>query len=364
MGKLTKLVIGVMAVLLPIISSLGAATLEATYTENLNPIMQDKDVLGLAALGGNSRRVGFRVGTMTINAVGGGDPPELKEIKLNRSDADDDFKLVSSQSINGEDEFEALLVAKITYCGTTTKIIKINDDDGKKLLKRNELESCSNPYPITIEFFVLIQASPNIIGDASDVEGIGFQFEEDDTIGNFQVEATDSSNDVEIINTNGDPGFPPFFTTDYSEDSGNDFVNEINYTWDASLLIDQSTTGTVFDLYDLCSSTGTLVGVASITLDGYSGFSEYHVSITFEDFRNGNGEKFFYLKHSDLQSFIPFTLSLQGLELHNGQASTWNGLEFPPSPNQKDIRAKADSQTAQSRVAGEYSDIIYVTIST
>ncbi|HKL60086.1 MAG TPA: hypothetical protein VJ863_09315 [Sphaerochaeta sp.] len=75
MGKLTKLGIGIMVLLLLIISSLGAATLEATYIENLNPIIQDKDVLGLASFGGNSLRVGFLIGTMTINAVEDEVPP-------------------------------------------------------------------------------------------------------------------------------------------------------------------------------------------------------------------------------------------------------------------------------------------------
>ena len=364
MGKVTKVGIGVTVLLLLIISSLGAATLEATYVENLNPIIQDKDVLGLSSFGGNSLRVGFLIGTMTINAVGGGDPPELKEIRLNRSNADDDIELVSSQSINGEDEFEALLIAKVTYCGSSTKTVRINDDESKKLLKKNELESCSNPYPITIEFFMLIRANWHTIGDASDVEGIGFQFEDDENIGNFQIETTDSSNDETIIETNGDSGFPPFFTTDYSEGSGNDSFNEISYTWDASLTIDQSTTGTVFDLYSLCSSTGSLVGVAKITLNGYMGPISYDVDITFADNRNGNGEKYFYLMHEDIASFIPFTLYLDGFELHNGQSLPWTDLEFPPTLNEKDIHAKADSQTAQSKVAGEYSDIIYVTIST
>lgn len=177
---------------------------------------------------------------------------------------------------------------------------------------------------------MLIRANWHTIADATDVEGIGFQFEDDENIGNFQIQTTDSSHDETIIETNGDSGFPPFFTTDYSEGSGNDSFNEISYTWDASLIIDQNTTGTVFDLYSLCSSTGSLVGVAKITFNGYTGLSPYDVNITFADYRNGNGEKYFYLMNANETSFIPFTLELHGLELHNGQGPLGQILNFLP----------------------------------
>lgn len=340
-----------------IISPLVAAALQATYLEESNPIVKNNGDYPLD-FNFSNYKVSFRVGTVTIRSVDGEDPPSINHIKLDRSDCDNEkSELVATEGINGVDEFYAMLVARITYGDSKTKVVLVEKKNQEHLLETDDLKNCANPFPITIEFFMVMNL-PN----ATIAEGIGFQFELGHGPGNFQLETNGLSNLIPIDGIT-DPSI--FMPPEYTVGLGSSYINieGIDTTWDASLSIDQTTTGDVFDLYNnLCTNMGALVGVADITLNGYSGHSGYSVNISFADNRNGQGEKYFYLKHEDMDSFIPFTLYLAGSELHNGQALPWTGLEFPPNTNLKDIHAKVDYQTALSKIAGEYSDTITATI--
>lgn len=270
--------------------------------------------------------------------------------------------MVATQEIDGEDEFDAMLIARITYCGSRTKIVLIDDEDSKKLLKNEDLEDCPNPYPITIEFFMVIED----IRNASEADGVGFQFVSGEGPGNFQLEAKDTSNNKTDVPIDGSTTANPFVPPEFTDGSGSSFINieEIDKTWDASLLIDQSATGTLFDLVsELGSLGGATVGVANLILGGYSGHPKYCVEITFEDAYKGVGDNSFRLKHEGFASYIPFTLFLAGDEITNGLPYIWSNLGFPPVINQKNLVVKVNYYEALSKISGTYSDTIYVTIS-
>lgn len=346
-------------------TSLVAATLEATYIEESNPIIRNNSDHPLE-YNKKHYKVSFRVGTLTIMSVGSGDPPSFKELKLKRSGNDDEeSELVSTEEIDGEDEFEAMLIAKITYCGSRTETVPIDDEDSKKLLKEKDLNQCTNPYPITIEFFMVIED----IKKASDAAGIGFQFESGEGPGNFQLEANENPNNKYDIPINGSTAPSSFVSPEFTDGQGSSFINinQIDTTWDASLSIDQSTTGTVFDFVtQLSSPGGAVVGVANLTLGGYEGHPSYSVYTTFSDNRNalnGPGEQYFYLKHETLASYIPFTLFLAEDIISNEEPYLWSILDFHPAIKQKDLVVKVDNHAAASSVSGYYSDTIYVTIS-
>ena len=344
------------------ISPLGAATLDSTYVGESNPIIKNNYDHPLE-YSNNDLKVSFKIGTLTITSVGSGDPPPLKELKLERSGNDDEeSELVATEEIDGEDEFDAMLIARITYCGSRTKIVLIDDEDSKKMLKNKDLKDCPNPYPITIEFFMVIKD----INNASEADGVGFQFVSGEGPGNFQLEAKDTSNNRTDVPIDGSTTASPFAPPEFTDGSGSSFINieEIDTTWDASLLIDQSATGTLFDLVsELGSPGGATVGIANLTLGGYSGHPEYGVYITFEDAYKGLGDNSFRLKHEGFASYIPFTLFLGGDEITNGLPHNWSNLSFPPVINQKNLVVKVNYYEAISKISGTYSDIISVTIS-
>ncbi len=353
-------------ILFVIISPLVAAELQATYEEESNPTIQNNSAFGLV-YNRNKYDVAFRIGTLSIISVGSGDPPELEELELNRNGFGhkDKSKLLTTEKINGKDEFKAVLVARISYCnGSKTRVMTIEDDDDE-LLDEDDVESCTNPYPITIEFFMVIKHIP----DAALAEGIGFQFKQNNGPGNFQIEFEGESGGSSVdlfFPINDETSFPPFLPPDYTDGSGSSFINieEIDTTWDASLSIDQTTTGTVFDVVtQLGTSSGAKVGVAKLVLYGYQGHPEYSVHITFEDDYKGIGDNSFNLKHTQLNVYIPFTLFLAGEEVTNGQSLIWSGLGFAPQLNHIDLYVKVNSYIAASKVAGEYSDTITATIS-
>ncbi len=327
----------------------------ATYEEELNPTVKNNGDHPLE-FNKNKYNVSFRVGILTINAVGAGNPPSLKELQLNNSIAEKKIHLVTTEEIDGEDTFEAELVARITYCGASLKIVTIKEDKSTKLLKDKELDICSNPYPITIEFFLVIKN----IDDASDAQGVGFQFESNDTIGNFQLETKNTSNDYTILETNGSSGLLPFFTTDYSDESEN-HINEVDTTLYLSFTIEQTSSEATIDLLSASGANRAKVGAARITLTGYERPSAQGVTIRFDD-GNGSTTNDFRLRHSIVPSFIPFSLYLGETKVTNAAPIPWTDLVFGNS-NFKELHVGNISyQNAISRIAGTYADEISITI--
>jgi len=342
-----------------IISSLASADLEATYTENSNPVIQNIGTLGLTG-SHNNYDVGFKIGELMINATDPANPPAFEKLELNRSGFGHKkkSKLVSTQAIKSKTEFDAKLVVRITYCGSRTRERSIRDDDDE-LLDEDDDNVCSNPYPITLEFFMLIKG----IEDKTEADGIGFQFKDGQGPGNFKLDF--EGDDDFVIPVDGNTGRVPIIPPEFTDGSGSSFINiqEIDKTWDASLFVDQSATGTLFDLTsELGSPSGAIVGSATIVLGGYSEHPEYSVEVTFEDAYRGIGDNSFNLKHEAIGSYIPFSLFLAGDEITNGEPFIWPSLGFAPISNQKNLIVKVNYYDTLSKIAGKYADTIYVTI--
>lgn len=340
-----------------LLSFLGAADLVATYEEELNPTIKNNGDYPLN-YNKNKYDVSFRVGTLTISSVGSGTPPGLDEMELNRTGfgGRKSYDLETTAKIDGKDEFKARLVAKITYCnGSKTRVMTIEDDD-EELLEEDDVEHCSTPYPIVIEFFMVIKKIP----DAGLAEGIGFQFKQNQGIGNFKLDFESDSGSSVTIPINGNTGSPPFFETDYSSGSENHW-NEVNTTLYVSLAIEQETYQQSIDLLDASGASRALVGQARLTLTGYERPSPPGVTIQFDD-GNGSPTNDFRLKHNEVPSFIPFSLYLDGTKVNNGSPIIWDNLVYGDT-NLKDLEVGGiDHQNAISQLGGAYSDTITVTI--
>ena len=339
------------------LSFLGAADLVATYEEELNPVIKNNGNYPLNYTR-NNYDVSFRVGTLTISSVGSGSPPGLDEMELDRTgfDGRKSYNLETTAKIDGKDEFKARMVAKITYCnGSRTRVMTIEDDD-EELLEEDDVEHCSTPYPIVIEFFMVIKKIP----DAGLAEGIGFQFKQNQSIGNFKLDFEAESGSSVTIPINGNTGSPPFFETDYGSGSENHW-NEVNTTVYVSLAIEQETYQQSINLLDASGASRALVGQARLTLTGYERPSLPGVTIQFGD-GNGSPTNDFHLKHNEVPSFIPFSLYLAGSIVNNGLPITWDNLVYGDT-NLKDLEVgDIDHQSAISRMGGAYSDTITVTI--
>lgn len=347
------------AVLLSLLSitSLTAADLMATYEEELSPVIRNNGDFGLVFTK-NNYDVAFRVGTLTIYSVGSGNPPGLDEMILDRTGfgGRKSYKLETTAKIGGKDEFKALLVAKITYCnGSRTRVLTIEDNDDE-LLEEDDVEHCSTPYPITIEFFMVIKGIP----DAALAEGVGFQFKHNQSIGNFKLDFESTSGPSVTIPINGNTGYPPFFETDYSSGSDNHW-NEVNTTLYVSLAIEQESYQQSIKLLDASGASRAPVGQARLILTGYERSSSQGVTIQFDD-GNGSTSNDFLLKHDETPSFILFSLYLADEKVDNGIATPWEDLVYG-NTNLKILEVgDIDYQHAISRIAGDYADTIYVTI--
>lgn len=340
-------------------TSLGAATVVASYKEEFNTTIHNSTEFGIQS---TNFPVALHVGTLLIETEGGGTIPTLYGIQLRRSgdyDEGDEYKLQSTKKINYQDEFGAQLIAKTTF-GNKTIVKTINWGNGRDPLM-GEKEFESGTYPIKVEFYLGIRN----IHNAGQAAGVGFQFEDDDgpNLGKFKIRYRTSawSNTLYDIPFAGGESSVPYFSTNYNEGSPNSLNGKLlDKSVFVSLSIDQETYEQSINLADASGNSRAKVGQARLTLSGFESPSPLGVTIVFTD-GNGSQTTDFRLKHNEVQSFISFSLYLGGEKVNNGGPTIWDNLSY--GNNIKALHVgDTNYQSAVSAMGGKYSDTITVNI--
>lgn len=359
-AKRTSFLLVLLATLLLV--SLGAASVEATYIEELDTTIYNSSHFGIQSAG---YPVALHVGTLTINEVGSGSPPYLFSLRLDRSGdfgGGDEYKLESTKEINNQDEFGAQLVAKVHLGGNRTRVTKINWGTGEDPLLQ-DFDLFYVEYPFVIDFYLGIRN----IRNAGQAVGAGFQFEDDDgpNLGNFNLIYRSNAwwdyQDISIP-IGGSTSPKPFFGINYNEDSRN-FLNGnmLDTTVYVSLAVEQTPAEKSINLLDATGLSRAKVGQARLTLTGYERPSVPGVTITFTD-GNASPNNNFRLRHATLPSFIPFSLYLAGVKVDNGVPITWNNLAYG-SNNLKALHVgNIEDGGVSLKMSGSYSDTITVNI--
>lgn len=341
-------------------SSLFAATLDASYSENLDTIIHNSSDYGIQNQG---FPVALHVGTMTIRSRGGGVAPAMYGIRMDRSgDFGDgeEYWLESTQKINNQKKFGAQLIAKTMFAGNTI-VRTINWGTGEDPLME-ERDFFLRQYPITIEFYLGIR---NIFS-VDQAVGVGFQFKHKlkPNLGNFRVMYRPNPwwGTYYTIPIEGSSAHQPFFTIDYGEDSSNYLNGQLfDPTVYVSLSIEQTAMEKSINLHNTSGQDRSKVGQVRLTLTGYKKPSSQGVSITFTD-GNGSPDSNFHLNHNQVPSFIPFSLYLAGEKVDNKVPIIWPNLVYGES-NLKVLEVgDIDHKKAISKMGGAYSDTIYVNI--
>jgi len=356
-----KICILLVAVLGIVSSSMFAASVEATYEEELDTTIHNSSDFGIQDQG---FAVALHVGIMTIYTVGNGSIPGLYSIRINRSGnfgGGEEYWLLSSKVINWQTRFGAQLIAKTSF-GNTTIVKTINWASGLDPLLGTTSFSPSNNYPITIQFYLGIRNITN----AAQALGAGFQFENGSNInlGNFTIQYRNNPNTGTYKDIPFLEGYIPlpFFTINYS-DGSQDFLNgnTADHTVYVALTIEQTIFEQSINLINASGTSKAKVGQVRLTLSGYNSPSAQGVSLTFSD-GNGSTNTDFRLKHNEIPSFIPFSLYLAGVKVNNGVAFEWPNLVYG-NTNLKDLEVgNIIYQNAISTMGGAYSDTITVNI--
>jgi len=336
----------IVAFLIIFISPLFTADLVATYEVEPFYVIENNST----GYEQGDYRVAFKLGTITINSSG--NPTNLKKLTLDRNNnvRKEEYTFKTTEKVGGENSFAAELVAKITYANGTN-VVHIKDTKGIKLLEKKD-----NPYPIFIEFFMVIE-SENL--NSSHFQGVGFQFSGNQSIGWFQLTfESKSKSDPKYIFPSDSGAFQPFFNTIYNVGSGN-YINPVDITRHLVFEILQLENEKSINLIDAIGTFKAKVGTAKITVEGnYS--PNIGVSFTGE---HGSPNGNFRLKHKEVESYIPYSLFFGNppLQVESGPFMTWGQIVL--GENLKNLHVgNIDHQLAAASIAGEYSETITVTI--
>lgn len=291
------------------ISSLAASGLEAQYFDESNPIIKDNRDFQLVDTENDydkDYKVAFKVGTLILYPTNPHNLPEIDDLELTRSNEKNKNKytLESTKKIGNKKKFDAELVVKITCCGSNIGDFLLEEVEDDLL---DDCE-CSNHFPITIEFFMVIK---HII-KASDAAGVGFQFSFNKSPGQFSLEYEDDDDDKEYkIPVNGSTSPSLFLSPAFTEGSGLSFINgdSVGPPATAWLSVTQTPEEETISFSQALNNNKVKVGEVEVVLEDHNDVSKYGVSVTFTDYYNPSSNNFVF-KHANpaVNATIPYTL--------------------------------------------------------
>ncbi len=339
--------------------------LRANYLEATDTTIFDAADFGIQSSG---FPVACRIGTLHICRVSGNNV--MIGLSLQRSgrwNYGNEYKLISTETINWQEQFGAQIVAKIT-CGThPTRIQLINWQSGQDPFIDSETMLESGDMPVHVEFYLGIRNITN----ALQVQGVGFQFQGvgGHNLGDFQVISrrrvpTDPWNysyyqEAVPINLLNDP--IPFYSVNYNKKSTYYLNLGSGRTVYANFSIEEIAPSGQFDLLRLLDTPLVPIARARFTLTGYQSNNSYGINLVCTD-AQGSSYSSFAMKHEDTDEYIPFELYLGADEVHKGVSMEWSDLHFG-CDNTKDFQVGGISLTdVENKVSGNYADTITVQI--